>query len=223
MIGDSPEVSNFHRLFLKLHRFINQQPPVLPKHWMAPFVLFEYNNKMILVSLKLTCRWCKSVIWSGLSSFLKRRAKDHKSSCLILSCDSLPCEPHTINENVDNWPLIYKWSHLSLRRNHSRARLHRTVKSDHGRWHFLMVRNLKRSIYKAFGNFKKRKNMTYQIYLCFCCFLNPVEVFLMFEGLDTYMQCGNTRRARHVVTFGRRERKRKRKELVSRRGWTIYS
>jgi hypothetical protein len=33
----------------------------------------------------------------------------------------------------------------------------------------------------------------------------------MFEGLDTYMQGGNTCRARHVVTFGRRERKRKRK------------
>ena len=31
MIGKSPEVSNFSRLFLKLNRFICNQPPVLLK------------------------------------------------------------------------------------------------------------------------------------------------------------------------------------------------
>ena len=29
MIGNSPEVLNFNQLFLKLNRFINNQPPVL--------------------------------------------------------------------------------------------------------------------------------------------------------------------------------------------------
>ena len=33
MIHNSPAVLNFNRLFLKLHRFICKQLPVIPDHW----------------------------------------------------------------------------------------------------------------------------------------------------------------------------------------------
>ena len=36
--GNSPEVLNFNRLFLKLNRFICNQPPVLPVQWLAPLM-----------------------------------------------------------------------------------------------------------------------------------------------------------------------------------------
>ena len=39
MIGNSPKVSNFNRLNLKLNWFICNQPPVLPEYWLEVTVI----------------------------------------------------------------------------------------------------------------------------------------------------------------------------------------
>ena len=57
MIGNSHQVSNFSRLFLKLNRFICNQPPVLPEPCIT---LFRFINNM-LCGLNLIMRYYSTI------------------------------------------------------------------------------------------------------------------------------------------------------------------
>jgi hypothetical protein len=82
MIGDSPEVSNFHRLFLKLHRFICNQPPGLPEPWIGfPTPMWKAWEQKQETHAPLTWRLFYAVVLVGHRPTLVVFLLNNQSQC----------------------------------------------------------------------------------------------------------------------------------------------